>query len=107
MFDELKVFSNEKKCYFLEEFKTRLEAFNEDDQLKELNNLFKFDKDNSPFLTNDTHIDNENLLVEFHTIIYNNTDNIISIILCTTFLIGKRDSIKSEFKLEIYERLTC
>ena len=105
MFNELKAFSNVKKRTFLENCKNRIQTYNEDDQLKELNNLFKFDKDNSPFLTNDTRIDIENFLIDFYTIIYNNTENTLNIILCTTYLISKRDSIKPEFKLQIYERL--
>ena len=105
MFNELKAFSNDKKRTFLENFKTHVQTYNEDDQLKELNKLFKFDKDNSPFLTNDTRIDIENFLIDFYTIIYNKTENTLNIILCTTYLISKRDSIKPEFKLQIYERL--
>ena len=56
MFNELKAFSNVKKRTFLENFKNRIQTYNEDEQLRELNNLFKFDKDNSPFLTHETII---------------------------------------------------
>ena len=106
MFNELKVFSNITKRNFLENFKTRIQSYTEHDQLRKLNKLFNFDKDNSPFLTNDTRIDIENFLIDFYSIIYNKTENILNIILCSTYLIGKRDSIKYEFKLQIYIRLS-